>query len=196
MSDVFDLALGLVLQIEGDDEFTDDPHDLGGATRWGISLRFALAVGDLDRDGRPDLDVDGDGDVDAADIRALPREKAVETYRAHFWELLRCPEFPLPLAVALFDCGVNQGRGPAVVFLQAALRVTVDGKLGPRTLVAARRPDAGTVLEWFFAHRIAGARTLDGRIQPGYAALAGWARYGLGWTRRCFEVHRACLRLA
>jgi lysozyme family protein len=36
----------------------------------------------------------------------------------------------------VFDCGINQGRGPAVDLLQRSLRVPVDGRLGPKTRAA------------------------------------------------------------
>ena len=39
----FDAALGQVLLHEG--EFSDDPHDLGGATRYGITEAVAREVG-------------------------------------------------------------------------------------------------------------------------------------------------------
>ena len=181
----FDRAVALVLELEGGP--SDDPADPGGATRFGVSLRYALSVGDRDRDGWADFDVDRDGDVDAADIRALPRERAVAEYERAFWSAHRCGELPSRLGVALFDGVVNMGR-PAARLLQEALGVEPDGQVGPLTLAAARRAERE-------------ARVLDvlgdylARRAVFYAWLSTFPRFGRGWMRRLFAVHRACLRL-
>lgn len=176
-------AAEVVLKPEG--ELSDDPNDPGGVTHWGISLRFALGVGDSDRDGRPDLDLDGDGDVDREDILMLPRERAIELVVAHFWKPLRCDELPDLVAVAVCDAGFNQGRGPAVMDLQAALRVTRDGRLGPETRRAANEADPRElfldVLSWRGV-RYAGTRNFD--------------RYGRGWLRRLHLLQDTCAAAA
>jgi hypothetical protein len=47
----------------------------GGATKYGISLRFLAAAGafDSDGDGIADFDLDMDGDIDGADVCKLTR---------------------------------------------------------------------------------------------------------------------------
>lgn len=67
MSDeVWKRAADHVLKVEGG--YVDDPNDAGGATNWGISLRFVKQSG-------VDLDIDGDGDIDAEDMKALTKNK-------------------------------------------------------------------------------------------------------------------------
>ena len=63
-----------LLQIEGG--FVDDPKDRGGATKYGISLRFLAAEGafDEDGDGKADFDLDLDGDIDGQDIRDVTQD--------------------------------------------------------------------------------------------------------------------------
>jgi lysozyme family protein len=180
---IFERAVAVVLDLEGG--VSDDPADPGGATRYGVSLRYALSVGDRDRDGWAEFDLDRDGDVDADDIRALPRERAVAEYERAFWTAYQCGEFPSRLGVALFDGVVNMGR-PAVRCLQEALGVEPDGTVGPRTLEAGRQA-VGRVLD-----------VLDdylARRAVVYAGLSTFPRFGRGWMRRLFIVHRACLRL-
>jgi lysozyme family protein len=179
MRSAFDRWIAGLLDIERG--FVDDPQDLGGPTNWGISLRFALDLTDS-TPRHPALDVDGDGDVDAADIRRMPRELAVAIYREQFWNFCRCDELPAMLAIAVADAAVNQGRGPAITMLQGALGVKPDGLIGPVTLGAAAKADANAILIDYLA-----ARAVR------YVATANYGRYGRGWFRRLFKVERACL---
>jgi len=171
----FDWAFDTVYEEEKG--LVDDARDPGGITNHGISLRFAVDCGDLDRDGRPDLDVDGSGQVDAADIRALTRDQAQAIFKAHFWDLLKCDEIASAgLALQIFDMSVNQGRGPAVSALQQALGVKVDGKLGPVTLKAATEQGGWDT----FAVNI----EFSARRAVRYAVTKNFDAFGLGWMRR------------
>jgi lysozyme family protein len=124
-----DRAIAFVLKHEGG--FVDHAADPGGATSYGISLRFLKAEG---------LDIDGDGDVDADDVRALSREAAAGIYEASFWKPLRFDRLPGMVAIKLFDLTVNVGPRPAGRILQRAVRgatgreLVEDGVIGPVTL--------------------------------------------------------------
>jgi lysozyme family protein len=132
----FDRAMDFVAFWEGG--FSDDPKDPGGATKYGISLRFLRSLA-------PELgDVDGDGDIDADDILALTPDKARELYRAHFWTALDLDYIPAVAALLLFDTAINMGCVRAVKILQETLnlfchKVDVDGKIGAQTKTAVRR---------------------------------------------------------
>jgi lysozyme family protein len=76
----------------------------------------------------------------------------------------------------VFDCAVNQGVGIARMLMQTALRVVVDGDLGPKTLAAAH---ASTVDTW------AAFMTLR---RHRYETNPNYARYGDGWGNRMFKV--------
>jgi lysozyme family protein len=71
---VFETAIDVVLRHEGG--FVNNVHDSGGATNFGISLRFL-------RDYPGDGDFDGDGDVDIDDIRKMTLTDAKRVYRKH-----------------------------------------------------------------------------------------------------------------
>jgi lysozyme family protein len=132
-----------LLGIEGG--WVDDPVDRGGATKWGISLRFLVAAGQIDRDedGYADFDLDFDGDIDADDIRKLTVEHAFFLYHEHFWKPLDAGSFPEPIGEMLFDQGVNGGNRAARKLLQQAINegledvgerlILVDGQIGPVT---------------------------------------------------------------
>lgn len=172
--EIFTIAVDFVLGPSIEGGLVDDPRDPGGITNRGISLRFALGAAplDLDHDGRPDLDIDGNGTVDRADILAMTAEKARHILELHFWKPLGCEIMPPTLAVAVFDAGVNQGRGAAVTDMQRAFRIPDDGKLGPQT----RRYAAAATREQvqaFIALRAAR-----------YVQAQSYPTHGLGWLRR------------
>lgn len=124
--DNFDIAMAFVAQHEGG--FSDDPADKGGATKYGISLRFLQLVGE---------DIDGDGHVTAADIRVLTTRDAKALYREHFWLHYRLDEIEHPfLAAKAMDLFVNMRGKTAARCLQRACGATADGLLGSQSIKA------------------------------------------------------------
>lgn len=159
--------------------YVDDPVDPGGATNWGISLRFLQGL-DL-----READINRDGDVDAADIRALTREQAKLLYFRHFWQAGRYGELPDGPSEKVFDLAVNMGPRQAHRLVQRALRacgrhVADDGVLGPisRGAITVAPPDmllAATRSEaaGFYRSLIAGNARL--------------ARFQAGWLNRAYS---------
>jgi lysozyme family protein len=121
-------AMELVFKHEGG--FVDHDDDPGGATRYGISLRFLESEG---------LDIDGDGDIDADDIRALDIDRAAELYNVHFWLANNYQSIdPQIIANKIFDCCVNMGPRQAHKIAQRGCRavgffLVDDGILGPNS---------------------------------------------------------------
>jgi lysozyme family protein len=110
----FDLAVDAVLAHEGG--YVEDPHDPGGATKWGISNR-----------SYPDID-----------IAKLTKADARDIYHNDYWQAMRCDELPSGLDLLVFDAAVNQGQGAATIMLQQAVGAQVDGIIGPRTMDKAQ----------------------------------------------------------
>lgn len=105
-----------ILRREGG--FVNDPSDTGGATNHGVTIHTMRRLG---------IDVDGDGDVDVNDVRALPRDRAGEIFKQHY--------FVRP--------GYVNAGGASVKILQRLLvkfgfHVAVDGALGPLTIAATQ----------------------------------------------------------
>jgi lysozyme family protein len=131
-TDKFRHAIPNTMEFEG--HFTDDPDDIGGATNYGISLRFLLSTGDLKLG-----DIDHDGDIDYNDIRKITPEAAVEIYYTYFWlpgGYEKINDFDL--AAKAFDVSVNMGMRQAAKLLQLAVKtlggvITIDGCLGPKS---------------------------------------------------------------
>ena len=121
-----------VLTAEGE-KFTNDPSDSGGATKWGITQRVAIAHG-------------------ITDVSKLTREQA---YSIYYEEYVIAPKFDTVLAIApltaaeLVDTGVNCGPSVPSRWLQEWLNafnnqgtvypdIGEDGKLGAQTFNALR----------------------------------------------------------
>lgn len=172
--------------------FVDDPKDPGGATAFGISLRFLRAL-PLDLG-----DLDGDGDIDADDILCLDAAGARALYRAHFWDALGLEHMGGVLVTGVFDTAVNMGPRTAALILQRALgdtgtRVVEDGVLGPETMAAAKAAMARA--RGSRGGRVALADRFCVRRIEVYAKICerevGLRRFLAGWVNRTLALCRA-----
>ena len=136
----FDKAILITLKHEGG--FVNDPVDPGGATNWGVSIRFLKTAGDGDGDGFLDGDIDHDGDIDVDDIKNMTVEQARKIYRIHFWDKYKYDMIvDFTVAARLFDMTVNMGARQAGKIIQRALnncgyQLKVDGKVDKMTFSA------------------------------------------------------------
>lgn len=167
----FQRCVAIVLKHEGG--LVDHPRDPGGVTNFGISLRAAQGMGSL-------ADVDGDGDVDRADIIGMTVPMARAIYRALYWNVVRADDLPPGVDLAVFDWAVNAGPLRAARGLQRALGVDVDGAIGPVTLRWARERDAREVIAEVCRLRLVHLR-----------GLPTWGTFGRGWARRVEEIEVA-----
>ena len=114
--------------------YVDDSDDPGGATNFGVT------IGTMQRLG---LDLDRDGDIDKADVRALSRDQAADIFKEHYYRRPNIALLPKALQASVFDMYVNSGNN-AIKILQRLLGdfgfpTTVDGEIGPNTEAAARK---------------------------------------------------------
>jgi lysozyme family protein len=128
ISNRFNKAIPYIFEHEGG--YNNHIQDSGGATNWGISLRLLKQI---------HYDINGDGNVDVLDIKALSKENATQIYFDNFWKNLydRLPYENL--AIKLFDFSVNAGTQEANIVLQKSLNdlgsnLIVDGAIGQNTL--------------------------------------------------------------
>jgi len=162
----FKICLPLILADEGG--YVDDPRDPGGATKLGVTLATARAYR---------LDMDHDGDVDKADVKALTPEAVAPVYHRGYWLASSADICPSGLDYAVFDCAVNQGVGRAVRWLQEVAGVRVDGIIGPMSIRAIQN----------VARPLALAHFMDLR-RSHYRSLSTFDRFGRGWMARCDRV--------
>jgi lysozyme family protein len=128
----FDEAIKVVLKHEGG--YVNNVHDAGGATNFGVSLRFLA--------DHPEIgDFDHDGDVDVEDIKNMTVEDACAVYRSLWWDKFGYTNInDQTIATKVFDLSVNMGAKRAHILMQTALNdafglnLTVDGILGPASI--------------------------------------------------------------
>ena len=148
----FDRAFVDLLGNEG--AYSNNPKDPGGETMWGITLVTARACGYL------------------GPMISMDQDTAKRIYRRNYW----LPEFdklPYPIAFNVFDGAVNSGVGQSVRWLQRALDVADDGRIGPVTMEAVLRADPYKVVVAYNSHRL-----------EFLSKLSTWSTFGKGWSRR------------
>lgn len=193
MTTRFFRAMNHTLPWEGG--YVNDPDDPGRATNYGISLRFLLSLGDIEA-----YDYDGDGDIDAEDMRLMSKDQARAIYQRHFWRRAYDHIESEALAIKIFDFSVNMGNRQSTKLLQRAFNqwmleytsgsptqsamrpLRVDGMFGPKTFNATRDAD---LKAWDFL------LTFENACARFYFNLAEKRRrsrkYLFGWLRRCYD---------
>lgn len=131
MQTVTQIAQAIVIREGG---YVNDPDDPGGATNHGVTIHTMKRLG---------LDLDGNGDVDAEDVRLLTRARAVSIFIEHYFRRPHIDRLPAALHPSVFDMYVNAGAH-AVRILQRLLvdmriEVAVDGVIGPQTIAATQK---------------------------------------------------------
>ncbi|MAD46074.1 MAG: hypothetical protein CMH98_13820 [Oceanospirillaceae bacterium] len=117
--------------------YVDHQSDKGGATAYGISLRFLKSLPELAGD------IDGDGHVNTRDIQQLTPEMAAEFYKTYFWDHYRLDRIAdQSVQTKMFNLFVNmRGKTAGLVAQRAANDlgtnlVEEDGRLGSLSFAA------------------------------------------------------------
>jgi lysozyme family protein len=163
----FEACMAEVFKHEGG--YVNDPHDPGGETNMGISKRS----------------------YPKENIRGMTRERAAQIYRKDFWDKLKCDDLPAGLDLVAFDAGVNSGPARGAKWLQQAVGVDADGKIGPQTIAAAQTTYGPAAVQRAIGFRLA---FMMAAKAPGGKRL--WDDFGKGWQRRCDEVQALAERMA
>lgn len=167
----FARALPLVLAHEGG--YANNSSDPGGPTNKGVTLATFRAY------------VKPGGTVD--DLKAITDEQVATVYYRHYWAAVNAQALPSGIDYAVFDFSVNSGPARAAKYLQAILGVEQDGRVGPKTIAAAKAKDARAVINGLCDARLAFLK----RITSGGKLL--WNTFGKGWDRRVSDVRRDAL---
>lgn len=111
------------------------------------------------------------------DLRSISDIEVQAIYRDGYWNPIKGDDLPIGVDLATFDFGVNSGVSRASKYLQRALRVEADGKIGNVTIAAARSASGKEVIQ-----RLCGSRLSF--VQ----ALSTFGTFGKGWSRRIADV--------
>ncbi|MCG1019773.1 MULTISPECIES: glycoside hydrolase family 108 protein [Burkholderiaceae] len=147
---VFDDAFDKLIGNEGG--YSNNPHDPGGETMWGVTQRVARAWGYT------------------GPMRELPRETAKQIAKALYWDPLHCDRYDARVAFQIFDANYNGGH--VVIWMQQASGAFADGKLGPKTIAAVQAVDPELFIMRFIAARLTYLTALQ--TWPSFGR--GWAR--------------------
>lgn len=151
--------------------WADHRDDPGGATMRGITIgRYSEYLGRR---------------ATKTELRNIPEEHVQAIYRTGYWNPIQGDQLPSGMDYTAFDASVNSGLGRGPKWLQRALGVKLDGKIGNGTLAAARAADPAKVIVAANAYRMGFLKGL--RI---------WGTFGKGWSRRVAEVEAFSLKLA
>lgn len=149
----FDEAFDKLLGHEGG--YVNHPDDPGGETNWGITIRVARENG-----------------YNGA-MREMPQSVAKEIYRKRYWAPVYGDLLPAVVRYAMFDAAVNSGVGQAARWLQRAVGVADDGRIGQVTLRAVGQANPDKLLRSILSQRL-----------QFMTQLTGWSSFGRGWARR------------
>ena len=155
-SEKFKKAFKYVIYHEGG--YVNDPSDLGGETKYGISKR-----------SYPNLN-----------IKHLTLEQARKIYFCDYWLKGKFEQISDDtLATQLFDLSVNLGIKAETIVLQRALRsvginVQEDGVLGPVTLSATNKADPNALLAAIKSEAAGYYRLIAAKNPQQQKFLSGW----------------------
>lgn len=130
--------------------YVNNLHDPGRATKYGVTIG-ELAVWRK----RP---------VTVADVQNLTWAEASEILKTQYFDKVRGDLLPAGLDLAVTDAAVNSGPVRAIMWLQRAVGVEVDGCFGIIT-----------------AHAVAGINDVDALIERYDAARLGFLRHLRTW---------------
>lgn len=165
----FDASMRQCLKHEGG--YVDHPRDPGGATNLGITQ---ATLADWRR--RP---------VTKAEVKALTVAEAIDIYRHKYAGVIKYDQLPSGLDHVTLDPAINSGPKRGAQWLQSALGVKADGKIGDGTLAKARSANVPQVIQKACAIRMGFLR-----------GLKIWGTFGKGWSRRVAEVEAFAMKLA
>ena len=127
----FENFAGKLLRLEGG--YVNHALDKGGPTKYGVILSMWQEHGH---------DKDGDGDIDAEDIKKLTEEDARYIAKKIFWDYFLADHISNEsVAEFIVDWGYNSGRKTVAKIVQRLVNVEVDGTVGIQTLRAINGTD-------------------------------------------------------
>lgn len=154
-----DAILDDVIRREGG--FVDHPADRGGPTKYGVTLAT--------------LAEHRGGPVTASDVQNLSVHEAREIYRQHYYLKPGFQDITDQRLLGLVvDTAIHTGPDRAIRWLQAALDVPVDGKLGPQTIGMLKVREPAAVYAFVLAERLRHLGRIIRKQRSQHVFAEGW----------------------
>jgi lysozyme family protein len=155
-----------ILSFEGG--YVNHPNDKGGPTNMGVTLKTWQTQG---------YDKNGDGRIDAKDVKLITKADAISILRRCYWNRWKADAIKdQSIANILVDWVWLSGT-PGITLVQAMLGVTADGIVGSKTLKALNAQPPKQFFERIKARR----KQYIARV---FAKRPSQKEFEAGWLRR------------
>ena len=162
----FDKVIDKLLEIEGG--YVDHPNDRGGATNWGITIGVLS-----EWRGKK---------VTKEHVKNLTANEAKNIYKKNYWDAINLDSIDsILISELVFDQSVNRGPITAAKNLQESYnnisnsgKLTVDGKIGPKTIQAVNGIDDLKLAGSFFKDAQLDYATIVARNPSQASFIRGW----------------------
>ncbi|MDA4848473.1 glycosyl hydrolase 108 family protein [Hoeflea poritis] len=155
--------------------YVDHPDDPGGATNMGITHKVLAKWRGVPA-------------VSKKEVRNLTREEAEEIFRSRYYDVIKGRKLPEPIDLIVMDGAVNHGTKTMVQFLEEALGVEQNGKLGNNDINTLKEATGNEDDLIALAVSLADAR------KQRYLTRPHAVRFIKGWTNRLNDVMAVALR--
>jgi len=112
--------------------YVNNPHDAGGPTNMGVTLETWRVKG---------YDKDGDGDIDADDVKLITKEDYERILKEGYWDRFHADQINNQSVAEIMVDWLYLSGIVAIKSVQEILHVHQDGVVGPITLAAINSAD-------------------------------------------------------
>jgi lysozyme family protein len=176
---VHDLYFPTLIKLEGV-IFTVTEYDLGGATKFGVTLKTFKQYASYSRKNFLACDKNKDGRITRKDLSRTCLLDIKPIYKIMFWDIAKCDSLKSQaVAEMITDLFVNSGKGydfRHVKFYQRCVGTATDGKIGAKTVKAVNTFNSHSLFRSLYVYRANFYRQIVSKNRSQKVFLKGWYR--------------------